>query len=306
MAHAQDRTEFAPPAPPGMAGALALALLAHALLIIALSLGVQWRNKPIPVTIEAELWTAIPKIAAPPPPLPEPEPEPELDNQPAPPEPVKPVQPVTPPVPDPQIVQEKLRLAKEKEKLAKEKLEKEKREKEKLAKLELEKQEKLRKEKEQKEKEKQQQEKLAKEKAAKEKATKEKPKTDSRAAAEAAKAEAKQLEELRQQNLKRIAGMAGGTAAQSSGPSAEYAGRIRARIKPNITYTDTVTGNPTAEVEVRTSPDGTIISRKITKSSGVRNWDEAVLAAIDKTEVLPRDVDGKVPSALVISFRPRD
>jgi colicin import membrane protein len=59
-------------------------------------------------------------------------------------------------------------------------------------------------------------------------------------------------------------------------------------------------------MEVRTSPDGTIISRKILKSSGVKNYDDAVLNAIDKTERLPKDVDGRVPSALVISFRPKD
>ena len=34
--------------------------------------------------------------------------------------------------------------------------------------------------------------------------------------------------------------------------------------------------------------------------------DEAVLRAIDKTEVLPRDTDGRVPPSLEISFRPRD
>jgi colicin import membrane protein len=99
---------------------------------------------------------------------------------------------------------------------------------------------------------------------------------------------------------------AAGTAAQASGPSAGYGGRIRARIKPNITYTDTTSDNPTAEVEVRTSPDGTIISRKLTKPSGVKSWDDAVLNAIDKTEVLPKDVDGRVPTSLIISFRPKD
>ena len=35
-------------------------------------------------------------------------------------------------------------------------------------------------------------------------------------------------------------------------------------------------------------------------------WDEAVLRAITKTEMLPRDTDGRVPSPLVISFRPKD
>ena len=41
------------------------------------------------------------------------------------------------------------------------------------------------------------------------------------------------------------------------------------------------------------------------KSSGVRSWDEAVLRALDKTEILPRDVDGRVHSPLIIEFRPK-
>ena len=97
-----------------------------------------------------------------------------------------------------------------------------------------------------------------------------------------------------------------GTALKASGPSASYAGRIRARIKPNITFTEDVAGNPKAEVEVRTSPDGTILSRKLLSSSGNKAWDEAVLKAIDKTATLPRDEDGRVPPVLEISFRPKD
>ena len=94
---------------------------------------------------------------------------------------------------------------------------------------------------------------------------------------------------------------------KSSGPSDSYGGRIRARVKPNITFDpSSVSGNPAAEVEVRCAPDGTIVSRKLVKSSGVKAWDDAVLKAIDKTETLPRDVDGRVPSPLVISFRPKD
>jgi colicin import membrane protein len=97
-----------------------------------------------------------------------------------------------------------------------------------------------------------------------------------------------------------------GTAAQSAGPSAGYAGRIKARIKPNITLTETLTGNPLAEVEVRTAPDGLILSRRLLKKSGDEAWDAAVLRAIDKTERLPRDEDGRVPPVFVISFRPND
>jgi colicin import membrane protein len=129
-----------------------------------------------------------------------------------------------------------------------------------------------------------------------------------------AQEDAKKMEAQRQENMKRMAGLAGatgattsaGTALQASGPSASYGGRIRARVKPNIVFTEDIAGNPTAEVEVRTSPDGTIIGRKLLKTSGVPAWDEAVLKAIDKTEVLPRDVDGRVPPTLVISFRPKD
>jgi len=126
--------------------------------------------------------------------------------------------------------------------------------------------------------------------------------------------QAKQLEAQRQKNLQRIAGLAGasggpsatGTALKSAGPSASYAGRIKARIKPNIVFTEDINGNPTAEVEVRTAPEGSIIGRKLLKSSGNKAWDDAVLRAIDKTEALPRDTDGRVPPVLVISFRPKD
>ena len=124
----------------------------------------------------------------------------------------------------------------------------------------------------------------------------------------------KKIEAQRQANLQRMAGLAGatgadnatGTALRSSGPSASYAGKIRASIKPNIILLDDIAGNPVADVEVRTSPDGTITSRKLLKSSGEKSWDEAVLKAIDKTAVLPKDVDGRVPPELVISFRPKD
>ncbi|MDQ2928065.1 MAG: cell envelope integrity protein TolA [Pseudomonadota bacterium] len=123
--------------------------------------------------------------------------------------------------------------------------------------------------------------------------------------------EAKQVA-IREANLRRMMSQAGtsddpaatGTAARTSGPSAGYAGRIKARIKPNIVLTGNVSGNPLATVEVRLAPDGTIVGRKLVKSSGSPTWDETVLRAIDKTEVLPRDTDGRVPSSMSIDFRP--
>jgi colicin import membrane protein len=183
-----------------------------------------------------------------------------------------------------------------KKKLEKDKLEKEKLDKEKLKEKEKEKAKEL--------------EKKKKEEALKKEVAAAKAKEDAKKAA----AEEKRTEALRNENLKRMQGLAGasgeenskGTALKASGPSASYAGRIRARIKPNITFTEDVAGNPKAEVEVRTSPDGTIISRKLLSSSGNKAWDEAVLKAIDKTATLPRDEDGRVPPVLEISFRPKD
>ena len=90
----------------------------------------------------------------------------------------------------------------------------------------------------------------------------------------------------------------------TSGPSSGYAGRIKARIKPNIVLTAALDGNPSATVEVRVAPDGTIVGRKLIQSSGSPAWDETVLRAIDKTEVLPKDVDGRVPPTITIAFRP--
>lgn len=102
------------------------------------------------------------------------------------------------------------------------------------------------------------------------------------------------------------AGASTGSALKSSGPSASYAGRIMARIKPNLVFTDSADGNPTATVEVKLAPDGTIIGKRLLQSSGVKAWDEAVLRALERTEILPRDIDGRVPPPFPIVFRLRD
>ena len=109
-----------------------------------------------------------------------------------------------------------------------------------------------------------------------------------------------------------------GPSSSYTGPSSSYAGRVRAKLKPNIVFPEEARaqisgnpfgnpfGNPLAEVEVKASADGSITERKLIKSSGVKAWDDAVLRAIDKMETLPRDVDGRVPSPMVLSFRPKD
>ncbi len=307
--------EFAPPPPRDGASSFGLAVLVHLLLVAALTWGIQWNNSDTSVAVEAELWSALPTPAAPravepdpPPPAPQAAPEPpppKVTPKPTPPAAQREAQLAIEREKNKKLEQDKkleeerqkrkdkeLKEKKEKEKLEKEKLEKEKLEKEKQAKLD---------------KEKLEREKLEKDK--KEKAKQQKAEQEAKE-----RADAKRLEAERQTNLQRIAGMAGatggpsdtGSALKASGPSASYAGRIRGKVKPNIVFGDDIPGNPMAEVEVKCAPDGTILSKRVIQTSGHKSWDDAVIKALEKTEKLPLDTDGRVPSVMVISFRPKD
>lgn len=275
MNAAADRHDLSPPADTRWGRPLTLALVAHGLLVAALTWGVRWQSESATPAIEAELWSRLPQEAAPravePPPAP---PPPEPRPAPAP----------------PPLVPSQAEIALEQ---ARKKAEEQKRQ---QAQREAE------------AKKKAEEKKLAEEKAKRER---------EKALAEEKRREAQQAAQQaaeRQKNLERMLGQAGasggptarGTAQQSSGPSASYAGRVVARIKPNIVFTDAIAGNPRAEVEVRLLPDGTIASSRLAQSSGNRAWDDAVLRAVERTGSLPRDENGRVPSSLVIGFRPND
>lgn len=320
-----DRDQFAPPAPPARLRAISLAVLVHLALIGALTWGVNWKASSDQPAVQAELWSAVPQQAAPPevtpptPPTPPQPPEPRPAPTPAPPPPPPPppraVEPDTREA-DIAIEREKKRLEQEKkaraEKLEREKRERERKEEEREERLEKEKKEKLA---EQKKAEQEKQKKLAEEKRKAEEAKEAKEAKEAAAKKQQrAEAEAKQLAAQREANLRRMQGLAGsegnekstGTAQRDSGPSGSYGGRVAAKVKPNIVYPDAVSGNPRAEVEVRLAPDGTIVGKRLVQSSGNKAWDDAVLRALEKTETLPRDVDGRVPPSLTIGFRPQD
>jgi colicin import membrane protein len=282
-----ERDLFAPQQPPGMRSGLVLALIAHALLILALVWGVNWKASE-PEGVVAELWSAVPQAAAPrPTPPPEPRPTPVVEAKPSPPV-VRP-EPAPPARVDAQIAIEK--AAKEKARRdeaerveAQRKTEAAKRDEARRLEAERERQ------------------RVADAQAEKKTLAEQAKKDEARQAA------------IREANLRRMMSQAGtsedpnaaGTAARTSGPSASYGGRIKARVKPNIVLTTPVAGNPAATVEVKVAPDGTIVARKLVTSSGSPAWDETVLRAIDKTEVLPKDTDGRVPPAIIITFRPLD
>ena len=300
MSLASDRPEFTPPPAPGRSRAIILAILAHIILIAALTWGVGWKRESNNAPVQAELWSTTVQQAAPAliEPSPEPRVEPKIEPkrepkvEPPPPKPVKAAEPE--PKIDPQI-------AIEKTKEEKKKLEKKKTEAKALAKKEA----------EEEAEEEERIEALAKKKRTIE-AKKAKDAKDAKEAANDAKYEAS-LKAARDANLKRIQGLAGasgaetatGTAKQSTGPSAGYAGRVVARIKPKIVFTEDISTNPTAVIEVLCAADGRIVGKRLIKSSGIKAWDDAVMRAIDKTEILPKDTDGTVPSSFEISFRPK-
>ena len=287
---ALQRDLFMPRAPGGMGRGLMLAIAAHVLLVIALAFSVNWHTAPSPAIAAAELWAAVPQTAAPravevaPPVVNAPPPKPVVRAEPAPPPP--------PPVarPDAKIATERAEREQAKRKAA------ERDEQDRKDKAVLLKQQQL-------------QEKLQ-EKLQAQDAKLKKQKAD---AAEAA--DATRLAAQREANLKRILGQAGasgdaaatGHSPQDAAPSASYQGRIKARIKPNVSFPDTLAGNPAVEIEVRLTPEGRILlPSRVVKSSGVKEWDDAVLRAIGKTEVLPKDESGRVPASMIIVYRPRD
>ena len=331
-AAALGRDPFMPRPPPGRGPALGLALLAHGLLIAALAFGVHWRNSE-PTTMAAELWSAVPQAAAPRAVEPEPAPTatPAEVKKPEPPvkatEPAPPSRPAprsAPALPDPKIAIEQARrdetkrLQAEQEQQRQMKLAKAVRDKADRQKADREKADQEKAGQEKAERERAELEKTARDKLrAKEALAQRKTATDQADAAERVKGEqaaAAQSAAIREANLKRMLGQAGatggatdtGSAARSSGPSASYAGRIMARIKPNIVFSDTLDGNPMATVEVKLAADGTIVGKRLVKSSGVKSWDDAVMRAIERTEMLPRDTDGRVPPPFQIDFRLRD
>lgn len=291
-----DTIDFKPPQAGRWQGPMGLALVVHALLIAALTWGVSWQQDSTP-TFEAELWSATAQQAAPravePPPPPPPPPEPETRPEPRPeptpkaePEPVK-------KAPDIATEQAKKRKEAEEKKAADERAKKAKADRD------------------QKERDRVAADKKKKDDAERKRLADQKKKED-------AKREARQLAEAqraaREDQMRRIRGLAGatgganatGTALRSSGPSSSYAGRVASAIRPNIIYSEDFPASLRTEVEVRAMADGTITDRRVVRSSGNRNWDDAALRAIDRTAKLPRDTDGRVPSPIVIVVRPTD
>jgi len=322
MHESADRLDFAPPPQPAALRALVLAVIAHLLLLAALTWGISWNRESADSAAEAELWASVPLAAAPrgvvqapalpaTPPAPAPPPEPRVKAEPPPPPAVK----------APDIALEREKVRREQAERRQEELERQKKVEARKQREEQDRQKKLadaRKKQDEQERlkkleaQRQQQAQQVAQQNAAEEAKRKKADELAKAKAKARQEDAK-LAEIRNQNLARMKGLAGaaGSADASgatgrSGPSASYAGRIAAQIKRNIVFNEIGSGNPSAVVQIKVAPDGTIIGRNLIKSSGMKAWDEAVLRAIDRTEVLPRDTDGSVVPQFPITFKLND
>ena len=335
MSLAADRPEFAPPPQRGTPRAVVLALVAHVVLIAALTWGVHWKRDTESDAVEAEIWSttmqqAAPRLSQPPAPTPAPAPAPTPAPPPPPPPPPPPQvrAPEPPPPRDPDIALEREKKLKEQKEQKERELEQAQAKQQQLKaeaarkaaqeKKELEAKRRAEEEAEarQEAKEKAQLE-ARKKKEAEAKQQQQQQQADAAAAAKKKEADAaKQAAADRAATLKRMQGLAGasgddnatGTALKSSGPSGSYGGKVAAAVRPNVVFPDAdlVSGNPGAEFDVRLAPDGTIVGTpRLVKSSGLPAWDQAALRALQKTERLPRDVDGRVPPALIVELKPK-
>ncbi len=264
-----------PRAAGGNGPGVVLALLVHAALLAALTVSVDWRTKD-PEVVSAELWASVPQVAAPKP----------VEVAPAQaPVPAPPPQRAAPLPTEADIATE--RAERKKTEALRKKIE---------ADAEA---ERLRGAADRK-------------RAEDDRKKREQNREQTDKEARDAKAEDERLARQREENLRRMMGQAGtaaagtGTASADAAPTAAYNGRLVALIRGNLVFTGTSTDNNAAEVEVSAAPNGTVIARRLLKSSGHKDWDDAVLRAIDRTPTLPRDSDGRVPPRLTITFKPRE
>ncbi len=248
---------------------LALAATVHLALIAALFLGVQWKSQA-PSSVEVEMWRGAPPPA--PPPRPEPKPEPR-------PQPKPEARPEPKPEPKPPV---KADIVLKDEKKPKEPPKKSEPKPEPPKKPEVKKPEPERpridfdEELKRDQKQLEQQKRLEAERA--------------RAAAEAS-----QLAQLKAEQ----------SAAARNRGIADYAAKVRGKIRGNIVLPPGLQGNPEAVFEVNQLPSGEVLSVKVRKSSGNPQLDAAIERAILKSSPLPKpDQPELFERTLKIPYRP--
>jgi colicin import membrane protein len=138
-----------------------------------------------------------------------------------------------------------------------------------------------------------------------------------KAQADAAAQVKKQLDADRRARLAQMQGMAGpagssgnglgkaGTGSGSGGTAASpgYADKVRRIVRPNISWGGETEGLETV-IAVRCSPSGTLLDASVSRGSGNAAWDAAALRAVQRSNPMPQDVNGKTPESFYITLRP--
>jgi len=254
---------------PGKKSALAFTFLVHVGLVLALFLGVQWKNKQ-PEVMEVELWSATPTqavraVAPPPPPPPEVKPEPQPKPKPLPKAEPKP-EPPPPQKPDIAIKEEKKPEPKKPE-LEPKKPEPKPEPKKPEPKSEPKKPE------------------------AKPEVKPEPKAPDFSDMLKREAAERSPRPNNSQQMTKAAATEAEQRAAAGKKGLQDYAAKIRGKIRSNIVLPPNIQGNPEAIFDVNQLPGGEVLEVRLRKSSGNSSLDAAIERAIRKSSPLPAPDD---------------
>jgi colicin import membrane protein len=84
-----------------------------------------------------------------------------------------------------------------------------------------------------------------------------------------------------------------------------YAGKVARRVRANVVAPFDIQGNPSAVIAVTCAPNGALLSATMQRSSGNAQWDSAALSAVEKSDPMPRDVNGTAPPSFLITFQPK-
>lgn len=254
---------------PGKRKALALAIGVHALLALALFLGVQWKRST-PDTVEVELWAPTPRQATsvPPPTKTPPTPKPEKKPEPKPePKPVPKPEPKPTPPPDIKVKKEVEKKPEPKPKEVKPKPEEKKPE-----------------------------------------PPKKQPTTQPlfQDQIDQELKHAKQNQTTPTRNAPNKADVEQQAAAAKKGQE-EWAGKISRKIKGNVILPPNLQGNPESVFEVHLLPTGEVLNVRLKRSSGNPALDAAVERAILKASPLPKpDNPAIFQRDLDVRYRPLD
>ncbi|CAD6525994.1 hypothetical protein LMG28140_01788 [Paraburkholderia metrosideri] len=85
--------------------------------------------------------------------------------------------------------------------------------------------------------------------------------------------------------------------------SETFAAKVERLVRAKILW-DGETGHLRTTISVRCSSDGKLLSATIVRSSGNPEWDAVALSAVQHSEPMPSDLDGKTPKNFRITVQP--